>query len=111
MLQLVQENHMTNIFWRYFDEGDGRKPWADLRFFYTNTSFAKNFLIPAYLNSDDVSAAAEYYCYLLFQEKLATAKAYRPLLSGFAGGTNKQYFDEGLGFLDTNYPCWFELEK
>lgn len=109
--QLVKEQHVSNIFWRYFDEGDGRKPWADMRFFYAEKSFAKDHLIPAYLRSDDATAAAEYYCFLLFQEKLASAKAFRPLLSGFAGGTNKRYFDEGLGFLDANFPCWFELEK
>jgi hypothetical protein len=106
ILQLIQENNIQNIFWRHLDDGDPSKPWADLRFFFTTRKFCAEILIPAYLNSDDKVAAVEYSCFNALNESLPTAKAIRPLLSGFAGGTGKQYFDLSLGFLDMSYPCW-----
>lgn len=106
VLGLIRENNIQHIFWRYLGEGDSLAPWADMRFFYTTKKFCEENLIPAYLNSDDSQAAAEYFCFNMLNDKLPAAKALRPLLSGFAGSTGEKYFDLSLGALDINYPCW-----
>jgi len=107
--QMIESGCIKNIFWRHVYDGDLSKPWADMRFFYASKEFCKNVLIPAYLNSDDAVAAAEYYCFSALNEKLQLAKATRPLLSGFSGGTGKQYFDSSLGVIDLACPCWVGL--
>jgi len=106
ILQIIKKSNIQNIFWRNLGEGDSLKPWADMRFFYTTKNFCEEVLIPAYLKSDDHIAAAEYFCFNVLNEKLPTAKTLRPLLSGFAGITGKQYFDLSLGMLDIRCPCW-----
>lgn len=107
VVEMIQQNDVKNIFWRYLGEGDSLKQWADMRFFYTTKKFCEEFLIPAYLLSDDSKdEAVEYFCFNLFNEKLSPAKTLRPLLSGFAGGTGSQYFDLSLGILDISCPCW-----
>jgi hypothetical protein len=106
ILQMIKRKNIQNIFWRHLGEGDSFQKWADMRFFYTTKKFCEENIIPAYLKSDDHIAAAEYFCFNVLNEKLPTAKALRPMLSGFAGGTGKQYFDLSLGILDINYPCW-----
>lgn len=109
---LIQENNIENIFWRHLDDGDPSKPWADTRFFYSSKNFCEEKIIPAYLNSDDgISAATEYNCFNILNASLPTATALRPLLSGFSGGTGKQYFDMSFGFLDYNFPCWYSTKK
>jgi len=104
--RMIKQNNIQNIFWKHLDENDLSKPWADLRFFYTTKKFCEENLIPAYLKSDDIKAAAEYFCFKVLNEKLSSAKSLRPLLSGFSGGTGKQYFDLSLGALDLKYPSW-----
>jgi hypothetical protein len=106
ILQMIKKNNIQNIFWRFLGEGDSLKPFADMRFFYTTKKFCEENLIPAYLQSDDHKAVIEYFCFKILNEKLGQAKALRPLLSGFSGGTGKQYFDLSLGTLDINTPCW-----
>jgi hypothetical protein len=106
IFHIIKKNNIQNMFWRYLGEGDSLKPWADMRFFYTTKNFCEENLIPAYLESDDNIAAAEYFCFNVINEKLSTATALRPLLSGFAGGTGQPYFDLSLGILDINHPCW-----
>ena len=106
VLQMINENNIQNIFWRHLGEGDLLQPWVDMRFFYTTKKFCEENLIPAYQNSDDHKANIEFLCFNVLNEKLQTAKALRPLLSGFSGGTGKEYFDLSLGELDTAYPCW-----
>jgi hypothetical protein len=107
VLQMIKENNIQNIFWRHLGEGDSLMPWADMRFFYTTKIFCEEYLIPAYLKSDDrKEEAVEYFCFNIFNERLSSAKTLRPLLSGFSGGTGQQYFDLGLGVLDIAYPCW-----
>lgn len=109
VLSMIQQNNIQNIFWRYLGEGDSLQQWADMRFFYTTKKFCEENIIPAYLKSDDNKAsAAEYYCFNVLNEKLPTANALRPLLSGFSGHTGKQCFDLSLGILDMNYPCWVD---
>ena len=104
--RMIKQNNIQNIFWKHLGENDLLKPWADLRFFYTTKKFCEENLIPAYLKSDDIKAAAEYFCFKVLNEKLSSAKSLRPLLSGFSGGTGKQYFDLSLGALDLNCPSW-----
>ncbi|MBU3608171.1 hypothetical protein [Polynucleobacter nymphae] len=107
IIEMIKQNNIQNIFWRHLGEGDSLQPWADMRFFYTSKKFCEEYLIPAYLKSDDrKEEAVEYFSFNIFNEKLSSAKALRPLLSGFSGGTGKQYFDLGLGMLDISYPCW-----
>lgn len=107
IFEMIKQHGLENIFWRHIGDGDPIQPWADMRFFYTSKNFCEKYLIPAYLNADDnMGQAAEYYCFNMLNEKLPTAKAFRPLLSGFSGGTGDQYFDLSFGALDFNYPCW-----
>jgi len=106
--QMIKSNNIKNIFWRHLGDGDSTQPWADMRFFYSSIDFCVKNIIPAYLMSDDSKAAAEYYCFSKLNEILPSAKSLRPMLSGFSGGTGKQYFDLSLGALDLAYPCWVE---
>jgi hypothetical protein len=106
---MIMHNKMQNIFWKYLNDVEIMKPWADLRFFYSTRSFCKDIVIPAYLNSNDKDIACEFNCYNSLNENLQQSRSLRPLLSGFAGGTGKQYFDLSLGALDNNYPCWVGL--
>ena len=51
---------------------------------------------------------AEKVVYLLVERQLIKGNSLRPLLTGFAGGTDQPYFDHSLGYLDQNYQCWFQ---
>ncbi len=106
IFKMIKHNNLQSIFWRHLGEGDSLQQWADIRFFYTTREFCEESLIPAYQRSDDRQAAAEYFVFHLLNEKLLTGKAPRPLLSGFEGGTGRQYFDSSFGVLDENCPCW-----
>jgi hypothetical protein len=105
---IIRKNNIKTIFWRHLGNGIPSYNWADTRFFFTTRDFCQESLIPAYLNADDNVAAAEHYVYKLLDNKLSKGNALRPLLSGFAGGSGKQYFDLSLGALDTSCPCWIE---
>lgn len=111
VLKMIQQNNIQNIFWRDLGEGDSLQPWVDLRFFYTTKKFCEDNIIPAYQNSDDHKKNAEYLCFDVLNEKLPAAKALRPLLSGFSGGSGKQYFDLSLGALDTQCPSWVDVQE
>ena len=106
IINMVNHNKLQSIFWRHLGEGGSLQQWADIRFYYTTKEFCHDSLIPAYQKANDSKAAAEYYVFHLLNEKLIAGKAPRPLLSGFEGGTGKQYFDSSLGVLDENCPCW-----
>ena len=111
VLKLITKNNIQNIFWRHLGEGNLLKPWADLRFFYTTREFCEDSVIHAYLKSDDTKMAAEYLCFNILREKLTAAKTLRPLLSGFSGGTGKQYSDLSFGALDSHCPCWLGADE
>lgn len=105
--QLIEDNSVTNIFWRHLQPNSGLRPWADLRFFYATKDFCTNHLIPAYLKTEDRKLdVAEQFCFDVLNANLLEAKTIRPFLSGFAGWTGKLYSDVTLGELDTNCPCW-----
>ncbi|MDI9333320.1 MAG: hypothetical protein QM533_02985 [Cytophagales bacterium] len=105
--QLIENNHVTNLFWRHLQPNSELRPWADLRFFYAAKDFCTNHLIPAYLKTEDRKLeVAEQFCFDALQANLVEAKTIRPLLSGFAGWTGKLYSDVTLGELDTSCPCW-----
>ena len=106
LLQMIRENKLQNIFWRFLNEDGALQRWADTRFFYTTKKFCEEYLIPAYFNVDDRKTSAETCCFDMLNQRLQMAKAIRPLLTGFCGGTNKPYFDSSLGVLDTSCPCW-----
>lgn len=103
IFNMVQQNNIQNIFWR-----DALDNSVDTRFFYTSKNFAENFLIPAYENVDDRKNHTSEQCVLkVTNEHLKQGASIRPMLSGFSGSLNKPYFDQSLGFLDQNLPCWF----
>jgi hypothetical protein len=104
--KMIEMHQIQSIFWRYLGAGDLIMPGADMRFFYTNKQFCREFLIPAYLSADESKEAIETIFFNEFQKYFPPVDAMRPLISGFAGGTGEQYFDLGLGALDVNYPCW-----
>jgi hypothetical protein len=104
--QTIEAHRIRNIFWKHLGEGDITKPWADTRFFYTTKYFCEQYLLPAYMNADDHTSAAEYFVFNMLNETLPQSKTLRPLLSGFEGGTGHPYFDFSLGALDASCPCW-----
>jgi len=95
-----------SLFWRWADPGALFRPAVDGRFYLTSKAFAAQVLIPSYLASDDGVKAAEGYMYDNVTRNLRAATSVRPRLSGFCGGNDAMYFDEDLGFLDDNFPCW-----
>jgi hypothetical protein len=102
ILYMIQQNNIQNIFWK--DLFDYR---ADTRFFYVSKEFYKNFLMPAYRKIDDrKDMTSENLVLKVINENLAPGQAVRPLLTGYAGGTNQPCFDLSLGFLDQNLACW-----
>lgn len=103
---LVVQAGIDTVFWRHLGDGSSMKPWADCRFYFTSKLFAVESLVPAYLQSDDSTAACEYFIFQLLNRNFVNANALRPLISGFEGGTGEQYFDGSLGTLDFSTPCW-----
>lgn len=108
IVQLIDSNRIKNFFWRYLGEGDSPMALADTRFFYTTKTYCEENIIPAYLKTDEKESLAEIEIFKILNETLGSAKALRPMLSGFSGGTGGQYFDASLGSLDYNFPCWVE---
>lgn len=104
---VIQANNITNLFWRYMGDGSSMQPWADCRFYYTSKSFAKNHLIPAYLQTDDkAESACESHIHAALNRNMKVARGLRPLITGYCGATGEAYFDSSLGSLDHNFPCW-----
>ena len=103
---IVKTNNITNLFWRHMGDGYPLQSWADCRLYYTSKSFATRHLIPAYLQSNDSSAACEYFIHEELERNLKAARTPRPLLTGYSGATGEAYFDSSLGSLDYNFPCW-----
>jgi hypothetical protein len=103
---MVGDNTMDLIFWKYPDIENFARTWADTRFFFTSVDFAVQHLIPSYLESSDESTACEYVIFHKLNEHCIPAAAQRPLVCGFSGGLDAEYFDGTLGYLDLNFPCW-----
>jgi hypothetical protein len=109
ILEIVKRRNLSSIFWRFLDDRIDHPPHADGRFFYVSRRFAEAVLIPAYLNANDSeNLPAEHFIFLALSNTLTSARAPRPLLSGFAGGSGQQYFDLSLGYFDLVLPCWLE---
>lgn len=108
--QMISQNNVSNIFWHFMDN-TMVKPWVDTRFFYADKNFARSKIIPIYKSCDDKVAAIEHLLYPLLNDDLSQAKAVRPLLSGFSGGTGLPYFDASLGILDITFPCWLSIKN
>ena len=107
ILSMIAVRELKQIFWRHLDGGGAIKPWVDFRFFYTSKQFCEDHIIPAYLLADDrLGNAAEYFGFNVLNERLTTASALRPSLSGYSGGSGGPCFDLSFGALDANYPCW-----
>jgi hypothetical protein len=103
---IVTTNDLRALFWGDVKDGSVHRRRIDARFYLTDPAFAREVLLPAYLTADDRVKAAETAIYESAQQTLASGVAPRPLLTGFSGGTGELYFDESLGFLDRNFPCW-----
>lgn len=107
IVDLIQQRGIKNWYWRHFDPGAGMDAtWADTRFFYTQVSFARSVIVPAYLNADDYKIAAEHCCYNVLESNLPRVNSLRSRLSGLAGGSGLMYSEADLGYLDSSYPCW-----
>ena len=103
IFDMVQKNNIKNIFWRYILEET-----MDTRFFYTSKDFCRDFLLPAYENTNDmIHATSEHCIFKMANQSLIKGSLTRPLLTGFSGSSNEPYPDVGLGFLDQHFPCWF----
>jgi hypothetical protein len=104
----LQPMTINAIFWRHNDKGDLGRPWADTRFYFTSVDFAVSHIIPSYLESDDNFSACEFHVFNELNQTCQTTKSLRPQVCGFAGGSNEEYFDEPLGYMDFHYPCWIK---
>lgn len=101
---LVRQYRMANLFW---SEVMNLGKTVDTRFFYSTTAFCREQLIPAYKTINDrAEINAERVVFEVVSRQLKSARAPRPLLIGFAGGTNGPHFDGSLGALDSSFPCW-----
>jgi hypothetical protein len=108
---IVKINNIKTIFWRYLGDGSSQQPFADTRFFFCDKSFAINNLIPAFLQADDKVSACEYHVYNMLNLHMKPgSKALRPQITGFEGGTSNMYFDDSLGYLDYEFPCWISIK-
>ena len=108
---IIISNKINNIFWKYFIDFLDIKPFVDTRFFYCEKSFAKDYLVPAFLESDDNHSACEYQVFKLLKNmRIPENNFIKPKISGVEGGTGELYFDESLGYLDTNFPCWINFK-
>jgi hypothetical protein len=106
----IKAKSIANLFWRnigYMGDGSWSESMADCRFYYTSKNFARNYLLPAYLEAND---SADVYCEARLHEALNVnlrgGRSLRPLLTGYAGATGEAYFDSSLGSLDYEFPCW-----
>jgi len=106
---LIQKEGFDTLVWRHSESGDFSKPWADARFYFSSIDFALAHLIPSYLESDDNISACEFHMFQELNRTCHYTRSLRPLVHGFAGGTDAEYFDEPLGYLDHNYPCWIPV--
>ncbi len=105
--QMIDSSQLRNIFWGHFSDLHALQAWADMRFFYTSKDFCRQHILPAYAQANDsAGVAAEFFCLRAITQNLSPIYSLRPLLSGFAGSTGKQYPDESLGALDYRYPSW-----
>jgi hypothetical protein len=105
---LIKKEGFSTLIWRHTDAGDLSKPWADARFYFTSIDFAVAHLIPSYLESDDKVSACEFHIHQNLNRTCQSITALRPLVCGFSGGADAEYFDESMGYLDYNYPCWIQ---
>ena len=112
ILEIVSRRSLSSIFWRFVDDRVDHPPHAEMRFYYASRRFAETVLVPAYLNTNESKGVpAEQAVFDALDAALTPAKAPRPLLSGFAGGSGQQYFDLSLGFHDLALPCWQESRR
>ncbi len=99
----ILKNNIKNIFWK-----DAFNNFIDTRFFYTSNIFCTTHILPAYKKvNDKINFWAEHSIFEMARQELVRQNSPRPLLTGFSGSNDQLYFDASLGFLDTNYPCWF----
>jgi hypothetical protein len=103
----VKASNITNLFWRFIDDSSLSRFGVDCRFYYTSKRFARDHLLRAYLESNDVNGV---FCEDLIRDvvntNLQVGRSVRPLLAGYAGSTGEPYYDPSLGVLDNEFPCW-----
>lgn len=114
--QIVDQNNINRIFWdRIVDDfvSDGENlvlsgaGYLDTRFFLTDMEFAIQSVVPAYMQSDDRSGSiCETLLYRELAANLQAVRCKRPLVSGFCGGSAREYYDGPLGALDGSASAW-----
>jgi hypothetical protein len=99
---LIKDNNFSSLFWRWFPHSVG----FDARFFYVSKDFFREIMASGYVISNDSEGKfAELTCAAVLDASCFPGQAGRPLLSGFAGGMNKQYKEAAPSEPDI-IPCW-----
>ncbi|HEY6921847.1 MAG TPA: hypothetical protein VI653_00140 [Steroidobacteraceae bacterium] len=106
---LIARNNIANMFWKLSDGSPMAENLVDARFFYTSRGDFHRLLLPAYEQATE-TRILEYNLLLSLDALLLKGTSLRPQLSGFAGGTGKQYPESYLGDLEVSYPCWYSLK-
>jgi hypothetical protein len=106
---LIARNNIANMYWKLTEGSPVERNLVDARFFYTSSSDFHRLLLPAYEQSTE-TRILEYNLLLSLDGQLQRGTSLRPQLSGFAGGTGKQYPESYLGDLELSYPCWYSLK-
>lgn len=113
---IIRENRIRRFFWnRIVDDfiSDKNSPILtngneiDTKFFLTDLEFALNIILPHYNATDDTAGKhCEKVIYDACAMHLQPVRSPRPLVSGFCGGSGREYFDGTLGAIDGNAMAW-----
>lgn len=119
--QIVRDNGIKIFFWsRIVDDFASEQNMPvltggneiDTRFFLSDLEFAKNVLVPHYEAADDtIGRHCEKVMYEACATNLQPVRSQRPLVTGFCGGSGREYFDATLGAIDGNAIAWIGLTQ
>ena len=105
--KFIVERNVSNCFWQHYDDRVGfNTDYIDTRFYLTSKEFARDLLVPKFLEADDRVKAIETCCYELIKPRYDQSLSPRPRLMGLAGGSGMWYSEHDLGYVDMNYPSW-----
>jgi hypothetical protein len=105
--KFIVERGISNSFWQHHDDRVGfDTTYIDTRFYLTSREFARDLLVPKFLEADDRVKAIETCCYQLIKPRYDQSLSPRPRLMGLAGGSGQWYNEHDLGYMDMNYPTW-----
>jgi len=105
--KFILDSDISNCFWQHHDDRVGfDTTYIDTRFYLTSKEFARDLLVPKFLEADDRVKAIETCCYELIKPRYDQSLSPRPRLLGLAGGSGSWYSEHDLGYMDMNYPSW-----